>query len=49
MESNLLQTFWKLSSIEEKERVEAAIELITLLEKRQVPIFCVAVLVVIIM
>ena len=37
MESNLLQTFWNLSSLEEGERLQAAKELITLLEEHQVP------------
>lgn len=41
MESNLLQTFWYLSSIEESERIEAAKNLVLILEKHQVSIYAV--------
>lgn len=39
MESNLLQTFWYLSSIEESERIEAAKNLVLILEQHQVSIY----------
>jgi len=35
--SNLLQTFWGLSSLEEQERLQAARELLSNLRERQVP------------
>ena len=36
MEQNFLQTFWKLSSIEEEERIKAAEDLLVLLKQHQV-------------
>ena len=36
MEPNFLQTFWKLSSVEEEERIKAGEDLLTVLKKHQV-------------